>query len=260
MNGQNIPEIARKVFVPEEGWTFLSGDYTNLEVFVLAYETGDEKLIEVLTSGLNIHDENTKVLFEMTPDNPQWKLARRGAKIFQFGCIQYGGSPKEIYGNVLLEAPGLRLSFAQFERARQRYSETYTGYAAWNKRITYETLQTRKSTTFRGRVRVLMGAERDIVKQGLNTPIQGGAAHVINEATIRVQDRIEKEALKTRLVLQVHDQLVLEVPPGEMKQAKALLREEMERPVDFKGRLVTFPVELETGKTWGDLSKEDLDD
>ena len=102
-----------------------------------------------------------------------------------------------------------------------------------------------------------MGAERDIVKQGLNTPIQGGAAHIVNEATIRVEDRIEEEKLRTRLVLQTHDELVLEVPPGEMKQAKALLREEMERPVDFKGRLVKFPVELETGKTWGDLIKEE---
>lgn len=257
-NMQNLPKkeiAARKPFVADEGFVLLSADYNNLEVRVLAYESEDDVLIKQLESGINIHDENTKTLFGIDPENELWPEGRKGAKTFQFGGIQYGGSDREIYEKVILDAPRLRLTFKEFIEAKERYNVIHPKYRLW-----YETIErgirqdgVRTARTFHGRVRFLMGSDKDILKQALNTPIQGGAGGVINRAMIRIDDLMDERKLESRIVLQIHDQLVYEVPNSELEEMKLLVKTEMERPVDFKGTEVIFPVDLSTGLSLGEL-------
>ena len=122
-NLQNIPKKhleARRPFVSRAGHTLLSADYSNLEVRVLAYETNDDVLINMVETGINIHDENTKILFGLTSDHPLWSLGRRAAKIFQFGGLSYGGSDKEIHEKILIEVPQLPLTPYQYRQAKSR--------------------------------------------------------------------------------------------------------------------------------------------
>ena len=255
---QTIPKKnleARKCFIPEEGFVFLSRDYSNLEVRILAYETEDEELIRFLEEGGKIHDRNTEILFGISPTDPGGELAKRGAKIFQFGRIQYGGSPREVYEQVCLEVPELKLTFRDFQEAERRYRERYKGYSDWYDGIERGVREVRSARTFYGRCRTLLGSERDIFKQALNTPIQCSAADIIKLATVRIHHQIRTERLKSRLILQIHDELLFEVWKPELEEIRILSKEEMERPVDFKGREVIFPTEVKIGPSWGELKE-----
>jgi len=259
-NLQNLPkkhEEAREPFVARAGYMLLSADYSNLEVRVLAYEVGDKALIKAVEGGVNIHDENTKVLFKLTPRSPLWDIARRAAKIFMFGGISYGGSDMEIHQKIAMEVPELALTMADYKKARTAWMDAHAGYSAWAGRIRTEVHTTHQSRTFRGRVRTLHGSGSNIEKEALNTPIQGGAAHIINGAMIRIHER--KRGMQSRLIAQVHDQLIYETPLSELDAMKAIVKEEMERPVEYRGQQVSFPVDISTGPAWGAL-KEVEDD
>lgn len=262
-NLMNIPKKeveARRVFVPKDGHTFLTADYTNIEVWILAYESQDELLLQQLKDGINIHDENTKILFNIGPEDALWSIGRRAAKIFQFGGIQYGGGDREIYEKVILEAPELSLTFSEFVEAHRRWTQAHPGYADWKRMLQRNVLNPqhasyRKAITATGRVRTLMGTERDILKEVLNTPIQGGAASIINRAMIRLYHRLKP--LKSRMILQIHDELLLEVWRPELAEVKKTVREEMERPVNWHGEMVSFKTEQKTGSSWKDCYVED---
>jgi uracil-DNA glycosylase family 4 len=255
-NLQNQPKEdlgIRKCFVPEDGNVFVSADYENLEVRVLAYESEDPVLIEAFEKGANLHDENTKTLFGLDKNSVKWKAARAAAKIFMFGGISYGGGDNEIYERVILKAPELGLTFAEFKNAKERYMNAHPAYRAWAVRVQSIALKERKSVNRFGRVRVLMGDERDILKEALNTPIQSTAASVINRALIRVYRRLREERFAAKLLLQIHDELLFEAPRAEVEKLKALLQEEMPRPVQYGARTVVFPIEIKTGPSWGEL-------
>lgn len=251
---QNIPKKElgiRRAFVSKPGFSFLSLDYANLEVHVLAYESSDDVLINAIQRGDNIHDMNTQVLFNLSSEDEKWKLARRAAKIFMFGGISYGGSDEEIYQKVILEAPKLALTLGEFKAAKQRYMDAHPKYAQWADNVVERALRDRVSSTFLGRKRLLTGSESDIRKQALNTPIQGGAGGIINRAMVRIHERLRDT--KAYLVLQIHDQLIAEVPDKEIPAALAIMKEEMEREVDFYGIPRSFPTDTEVGKSWGTL-------
>lgn len=255
-NLQNIPKKElgiRKAFVSSHGKVFLSLDYQNLEVHVLAYESEDDVLIDAIRQGVNIHDMNTKTLFNLTPEDKQWKLARRAAKIFMFGGISYGGSDEEIYQKVILEAPQLALTLAEFKNAKSRYMQAHPKYAEWADRVVETALRDRVSKTFLGRKRLLTGSESDIRKQALNTPIQGGAGGVINRAMVRIHNRFQ--GTPYTLVLQIHDQLIAEVPEGQVPEALEIMKEEMEKPINFYGVMRSFPTDAEVGTSWGELEE-----
>jgi uracil-DNA glycosylase family 4 len=261
-NLQNIPKKhleARKPFISRDGHTLLSADYSNLEVRVLAYETNDDVLIHMVENGINIHDENTRILFGLTPEDALWPLARRASKIFQFGGISYGGSDSEIHSKILMEVPKLPLTLLKYRQAKERWMGVHTKYREWETRIRSGVHIRRTTTTFCGRTRTLHGSERDIEKQALNTPIQGGAAHIINRALIRLHHRKQELGLASKLVLQVHDQLIYECTNEELEVMTKLVKEEMERPIDYHGTLRSFPVDIEVGTSWGDLSAPDND-
>lgn len=101
----------------------------------------------------------------------------------------------------------------------------------------------------------MFGSEREIRNQALNNPSQSGAAHIMNDALYRVWRRLHAESLRSRLQIQIHDELRLEVPADELDVVVKLLREEMERPVQYRDQTVTFPVNVEYGKDWHNLQE-----
>jgi DNA polymerase-1 len=221
---------------------------------VLAYETNDEVLIDILEGGLNLHDHNTETLFHISSNDPKWKLGRRAAKIFMFGGISYGGGDREIYEKVILEAPELGLTFGEYRAAKKRFMDAHPAYAAWAERVKRKAREERIATTFAGGKRFLTASNvHDVEKQGLNSPIQGGAAHVINRAMVAIDEEIEERGLPFNIILQVHDQLVYEVPLETVSDAAELVQRHMEAPTEFYGRTVVFPVDVEIGLDWGSL-------
>ncbi|MFH1624121.1 MAG: DNA polymerase [Pseudomonadota bacterium] len=254
-NLQNIPKrnkVIRKAFIAQPGCRLLSGDYSNLEVRVLAYITRDELLIEEVEQK-NVHDENTKTLFNLTKEDLLWEEARDGAKVFMFGGLCYGGSPREIYENILMKCPNLTLTFSTFEESMKRWMEAHNGYRTWAEGQRTQALATRTVSTNFGRIRQLLGSERDIEKEALNTPIQGTAASIVNRAGVELLHSLRESKLKGKILLQVHDQFLLEVEEEDLQETALLVRKKMEMPFKIGDREVSFPVDLEVGKTWGTL-------
>lgn len=258
-NLQNLPKKRkdfREPFIAAPGHKLVARDYTNLEVFILAYLIEDQPLIDFLNNGGNIHDMNTKDLFHVEPSDAIWPLARRAAKVFQFGGIQYGGGEREIHQKIVQEVPELNLTMAQYKVAFTNWMNAHPEYKAWANEVKRKAREERKSETFMGRVRVLMGGERDIEKQGLNTPIQGGAADIVNIATIKIWRRLRSEGFKAKLLLQIHDELIIEAPDNEVQKISALMKEEMERPVNINGTERRFFTSLSIGQNLGQLEEE----
>ncbi len=255
-NLQQIPkkEInARKVFVAPKESVFLSADYSNLEVRILAYITDDKVLIDAFKRGENIHDINTKMAFNLTPEDTLWELARRAVKIFFFGGISYDGGDRTIHQKVVLEVPELNLTFAAYKQMKSNWLKMHPAYIKWKKKITQQVTKTRILRDAFGRVRVFYGDPKDIIKEGLNFPIQGTASGVINQAMIKLDNEIDKLNLDTKLIMQVHDQLVFEVPIKELIPFKPVVKKIMESPVEIDNRLIAFPIEIEVGPSLGEL-------
>lgn len=260
-NCQNIPkkEIrARKPLVAPADHQIVALDYSNLEVWVLAYETEDPVLIEILESGKNVHDENTKTLFGLSPENRYWSVARRAAKIFFFGGIAYGGGDSEIHQKISLEVPELTLTLADYKRAKQNYENVHPAYTIWRDRTLQQVHAHRALTNAFGRTRIFYGNDRDIEKEALNFPIQSGAASVINRATIEIADRLRAAPWLGRLQAQIHDELRFEVPNDHTHELIELAKECMGQNISFYNRTVSFPVDVELGPNWADLQEADL--
>jgi len=243
----------RTSFVASPGCLILSADYENLEVKTMAEESDDDTLREIFRSGRKLHDENVKILFGIDKGDPRFALAKRAAKIFFFGRISYGGSDEEIYEKVIIEVPELGLTRAQFKKASEDYFKAHPKLLAWSERVRREARETRKVYTWAGRCRTLLGPDRDIEKEALNTPNQSGAASITNRAQIRIDREIIERCLKSRIQAQVYDQFFLEVPVDEMEIVAELVKRQMEQPVNMYGRQVVFTIDLEVGKSWGEL-------
>lgn len=257
-NLQNLPKRRskdiRRLFVAPPGHVILAADYSNLEVKVMAYETSDPILIDIVDNGKNMHDLNTETLFHLTPDDPLWEPARRAAKIFMFGSLAYGGGDNEIYEKVIIDVPELQLTFREFQSAKQRYMDSHPVYVRWRDTITDTVRRTRQVKNAFGRVRTFYGNDRDIVKEALNFPIQSAAASIINRATVAIHRRLRQEGLRTRLQAQIHDELRFEVPEDELPTVARIVHREMTRPIMFYDTLRTFDVEMEAGPNWADLA------
>lgn len=258
-NLQNQPKSKsseiRRLFVAEDGHSILAADYSNLEVKVMAYETRDTILIDIVDGGKNMHDVNTRTLFHLEPSDDMWGPARRAAKIFMFGSLAYGGGDNEIYEKVILDVPELKLTFREFVEAKKRYMDSHPEYVTWKENLTTRVQKMRQVSNAFGRVRTFYGNSRDIVKEALNFPIQSAAASIINRATIRIHSRLRQGNYLTRLQAQIHDELRFEVPNDELESVAAIVKEEMERPVDFHGIERRFQVEMEVGPNWSDLEE-----
>jgi len=253
-NLQNIPirtEVGREIraaFTAEPGCMLLAADYSQIELRLLAHYSKDSLLVEAFRRGDDIHTLTASQVFGVpplmvTPDH------RRQAKVVNFGIV-YGLSP---FG--LSQSLGIETSEAK--KYIEAYFERYAGVRAFIDRTLEETRRDGKVKTLFGRVRPIPDinsknfnlrgfAERTAV----NTPLQGTAADLIKLAMIRIDAAIRERDLQSRMTLQVHDELVFEVPESELDIMRSLVREQMEQVHPL---LVPLVVEIGVGKNWRDL-------
>jgi uracil-DNA glycosylase family 4 len=252
-NMQNIPPSAKRIFVPEKDHIFIEADYSNLELRILAYLCDDWPSIEVFESGGNIHDENTKALFGLTPKDPMWKTARSATKIYRFGR-NYGGGLYGIYTQVMEKVPDLELSFEKFKEIDATYEALHPNYKRWYYDTIRKVRDTRVLKNPFGRQRIFLGQDYEIEKEGVNFPNQSGAADIINPATVAIWERLK--VLDAYLVVQVYDSLLVEARKTDKKKVMAIMKEEMEKPVTIGTHTAVFPIDFKIGTSWGELKEQ----
>ncbi len=250
-NLQNIPvrvelgRLIRKVFIPEEGYVFLDADYSQIELRVLAHMSGDEKLIQAYQEAQDIHRLTASQVFH-TPFEEVTDLQRRNAKAVNFGIV-YGISSFGLSQD---------LSITPKEAADYiaKYFETYPGVKAFLDRLVSEAKELGYAATMFGRRRPVPELKSSNFMQrsfgervAMNSPIQGTAADIIKIAMIRVGERLKKGNMKSRLVLQVHDELLVETHESEIEQVKNILTEEMQQAADLR---VSLEIDLHEGRNW----------
>lgn len=259
-NLQNQPAVVQDVFLAGPGRAIIKADYSNIELRVLGYITGEKNIIEAFEKGLNIHDVNTKALFEIDESHPDWKEIRRAAKIYVFGR-SYGGGVEGIYKQVLTEVPSIPMTFAHFKECDRKYFEKMSSYRMWCDSMRKTARNTRIVETAFGRKRILLGMPDEIERQALNTPIQGTAGEIAMEALCDLYEEIGKPARtawKARLVLTVHDSILIECEEKHTMECAKLMKKVMEKEWVIKGRKVRFPVDVEVGPSWGETKVVDL--
>ena len=252
-NLQNIPirieqgRLIRKVFHPMEGNTFVDSDYSQIELRVLAHVSGDQKLIEAFRNKQDIHRTTASQVFHV-PFEEVSDLQRRNAKAVNFGIV-YGISAFGL-------ANDLNISRKEAQEFIDRYFETYPRIKAFLDNTVEEAKKNGYIKTLYGRIRPIpeLKSSNFMQKQfgeriAMNSPIQGTAADIIKIAMIRVHDRLIQEGLKSRLILQVHDELLIETAKEEKEQVIAILEEEMHNAARME---VDLEVGTESGDTWYD--------
>ncbi|MDY6794276.1 MAG: DNA polymerase I [Actinomycetota bacterium] len=253
-NLQNIPirtpqgRKIRKAFLPtSDAGTILSADYSQIELRVMAHLSGDDGLIKAFEEELDIHTSTAAEVFgspfdKVTPEQ------RRQAKAINFGII-YGISPFGL-------SDQLGIGQDEAELYIKNYFQRYPGVREYLDAQVEEGRQSGYVTTLMGRRREIpeLAAGNIRIRHlgerlAFNTPIQGSAADIIKVAMVRVHRRLEEEGLESGMILQVHDELVLDVEPGEEGAVTALVREEMEGACDLD---IPLKVDLGIGPTWYD--------
>ncbi|MCF7946002.1 MAG: DNA polymerase I [Spirochaetia bacterium] len=253
-NLQNIPirteegRRIRKAFVPSAGCEFISADYSQIELVILAHLADDPGLKEAFLSGEDVHRHTGSLIFQLAPEDVTSEQ-RRIAKTINFG-VMYGMSAFRL-------SRELGIPRKQAEAFIESYFSRYTGI----RKFIDSTVQEAENT---GRVRTLLGHERIIPgisssskteKAGaeriaVNTPIQGTAADIMKLAMLKVDKKLTEKGFRAAILLQIHDELLLEVPHEEIDEVKALVKNEMEQIVSLS---VPLRVSVEVGKSWGDL-------
>jgi DNA polymerase-1 len=250
-NLQNIPirteegSRIREAFIPAEGNVLLSADYSQVELRVLAHLAGEAVLRESFEQGEDIHRRTASEIFGVFPEMVTSEM-RRQAKTINFGII-YGMSD---FG--LARALGIGRKEAQV--FIDNYFARYPGVLGFMESKKEEARARGYVTTLLGRrcaVPEIHSPNRNIrdyaERNAINYPIQGSAADIIKVAMVRIHERLEREGLQAKMVLQVHDELVFDVPEGELELLRALVRQEMESAVPLDVPLV---VDIGTGKNW----------
>lgn len=253
-NAQNIPEEARKIFVSKDGYSFVAADHSNLEVGVLAYICGDKYSVDLFESGVNVHDVNTKDLLGLTPEDPNWKRMRKAMKTYRFRCNYLGGLRGALQG-ILIEDPGCGLTMSKLRQIDSKYMSLRPGYKKWVEKEKIKIKATRKSVNGFGRVRHLLGTPNEIIREGINNPIQGTAADIVNTETIMMHKLKKKYNSKAVLVLQKHDELMYEVKDDLIPEFCKLLKKVMEQTYTINEYKCKFPISIEVGKSWGELKE-----
>ena len=252
-NLQNIPVRTplgaqmRTMFIARPGWVLVDADYSQIELRLLAHMAGDEKMIAAFRAGQDIHTQTASQVFGLPPEEVTGELRRR-AKAVNFGIV-YG-----ISGFSLAQDIGVtRQEAAEY---MDKYLETFSGVRQYMYRIKEQAKQDGYVTTLMGRRRwlpELKSSNYNLRSFGervaLNMPIQGTAADVMKLAMIRVARRLKEEGLQAKLILQVHDELIVECPEAEQEQVKTLLAQEMAGAGDFSVPLIA---EAGAGHSWAE--------
>lgn len=250
-NLQNIPmrvELGRrirKVFVPMEGYVFVDADYSQIELRILAHMSGDEQLIEAYKMDEDIHRITASKVFH-TPFEEVTDLQRRNAKAVNFGIV-YGISSFGL-------SQDLSISMEEAAEYIEQYFKTYPGVKQFLDRMVEEARKKGYVTTLYGRRRPIPELASSKFMQrsfgervAMNSPIQGTAADIMKIAMIRVWVRLHEEGLRSRLILQVHDELLIEAWKEEEGQVRCILEEEMRKAADLS---VSLEVGMSSGNDW----------
>ncbi len=253
-NLQNIPvrtELGREIrscFVPESGWVLLSADYSQIELRLLAHFSGDAALVEAFRNNEDIHTRTASEIHGVPPLMVTPEM-RRAAKAVNFGIV-YGQTPFGL---------AQQLGIAQ-EEAReyiQRYFERYPGVRMWIGRTVEEARERGYTLTLWGRRRPIPdiasknpNARAFAERTAVNTPLQGTAADLMRKAMIVVDEELRRRGWRSRLLLQVHDELVLECPPEELEEARAMVKRAMEGVEKLS---VPLLAETASGPNWRDV-------
>ncbi|MFQ5914185.1 MAG: DNA polymerase I [Nitrospinota bacterium] len=248
-NLQNIPirtELGRQIrraFIPSPGSKMLSADYSQVELRILAHLSGDGKLTEAFQAGEDVHTRTAQEVFGVSEVSEQM---RRMAKAVNFGVV-YGLSP---YGL----SQQIEVSVEEARRFIDGYFERYSGVKGYIDRTLGETREKGFVETLRGRRRPIPDINHPTVnlrsfaeRTAVNTIMQGSAADIIKAAMIEIHKRLTGDGLKSRMILQVHDELVFEGPLQEMEKLSALVKQEMEGAAALAVPLVA---ETHTGDNW----------
>jgi len=253
-NLQNIPvrdENGRRIrtaFRSADGFELISADYAQIELVILAHLSSDPSLVEAFKSGVDVHRRTAGLIFgvgndEVTPD------MRRIAKTINFG-VMYGMSAFRL-------ANELRIPRGQAAGFINAYFETYAGVSRFIAETKERAAELGYVETLMGRRRYIRGIQSSnkLERSGaeriaVNTPIQGSAADIVKAAMIRVDRALRAGNLTARLLLQVHDELILEAPVSEVAAVRDLVKKEMEAVIELA---VPLRVSVESGPSWGDF-------
>ena len=250
-NLQNIPtrtELGsemRRMFVADEGCVLVDADYSQIELRILAHMAKDEAMQQAFLSGADFHTVTAAKVFHTTPEQVTPQM-RSGAKAVNFGIV-YGISAFSL-------SQDIGVTVAEAKDYMERYFATYTGVKAYMEQVVEEARE-------RGFVETLLHRRRALPelkssnfnlrsfgeRVALNMPIQGTAADIIKLAMVRVADRLQKEKLRARLIMQVHDELIVECPVEEQQRVEQLLAEEMEAVMTLAVPLIA---EAHSGRNW----------
>ncbi len=250
-NLQNIPirtqegrEI-RKGFVAEEGHVFVSADYSQIELRVFAHYSGDKSLVEAFLKGEDIHTRSAAEIMGVEPEAVTPEM-RRVAKAINFGII-YGMGPQKL-------AEELEIDLSTAKAYITKYFERYQGVKEYREKMIQMAREKGFVTTLFNRKRHLpeINHSKHVIRaeaerMAINTPIQGTAADLIKKAMINIHQRLEREGLRSKMLLQVHDELLFESPQDEVERLVPLVKAEMEGVYSLN---VPLKVDIGVGFNW----------
>ncbi len=252
-NLQNIPvrteegKEIRQAFLPQDGWILLDADYSQIELRLMAHFSGDTAMVEAFRTGQDVHARTASEIFEVPLEQVTPQLRSR-AKAVNFGLI-YG-----ISGFGLAKNTGVTPKEAQ--EFIHRYFAKYPGVKNFMDEAVEKGKDNGYAETLFGRRRYLpeLQSPRQMVREfgkraAMNTPVQGTAADIIKLAMVRVDEALRREHMQSRLILQVHDELLLECPPEEAEHAAALLKDAMEHVISLA---VPLEADVHEGKNWAE--------
>jgi DNA polymerase-1 len=253
-NLQNIPirtEEGRKIraaFVPQKGWTILSADYSQIELRLLAHYSEDPILVEAFEKDEDIHTRTATEVFELLPGMITREM-RRQAKVINFGII-YGMGPFRL-------SKEIGISHKMAKIYIDNYFRRYEGVRRFIEEIVEEARKAGKVTTLLGRHRWLPDilsknrtAREFAERTAVNTPLQGTAADLIKVAMIQIPQALGKMNLNAKMLLQVHDELLFEVPPKELETVVEYVTKIMEGVYELR---VPLKVDIKTGQNWANV-------
>jgi DNA polymerase-1 len=256
-NLQNIPvrteesKLIRRAFKPvEEGNILMAADYSQIELRVLAHLSGDEKITQAYLDNIDIHTSTASEVFDIPIDMVN-KAMRRKAKAVNFGIV-YGISDFGL-------ARDLSIPVYEAKEYIETYFDRYPGVKAFIDNTITEAKTSGEVRTMLNRKRRIrninssnFNARSGAERMAMNTPVQGSAADIIKIAMLLVDEALKKEGLKAKMILQVHDEIILELPPKELDAAASLLRRCMEAAYKMS---VPLTVDMKSGSTWYDMEE-----
>jgi len=254
-NLQNIPirteygRKLRKAFVADEGKVFVCADYSQIDLRSLAHICKDENLIKAFNSGQDIHTATAMEIFQVANKDEVTKTQRTAAKSINFGIV-YGISAFGL-------SKQLDIGVKQAKEYIDSYFSKYVGVRNWSTKIIEETKQKGYVQTITGRIRYIPeinSTNKQIVAFGermaLNTPVQGSSADIIKIAMINISKKLKEQNLKSKILIQVHDDLLLEVPKEEENIVVNMIKYEMENAIKLD---VPLLVAIKVGSNWSDM-------